>query len=71
MEKAMLSWIATLLLFSVVLTTMPQGIVSIAKQECSYGSKISCNSAQDCPTCKSPYVATCMDPDHICGCCIK
>ncbi|KAK9093894.1 hypothetical protein Scep_025363 [Stephania cephalantha] len=70
MEKTVLSCTATLLVFSLVLATMPEGIVSFASQECTYGSKVPCKHAQDCLTCKSPYITKCMEPDHICGCCI-
>ncbi|KAK9093895.1 hypothetical protein Scep_025364 [Stephania cephalantha] len=70
MEKTMLSCIASLLIFSLVLSTMPQGTVSIGAQQCIIAAQLPCNVAQDCPNCNSPYVNTCMEPEHMCGCCI-
>ncbi|KAK9093892.1 hypothetical protein Scep_025361 [Stephania cephalantha] len=51
MGKPMLSCMVTLLIFSLVLSSMPQGIVS--QPSCIWVGK-KCNSTQDCPDCNPP-----------------
>ncbi|KAK9145693.1 hypothetical protein Sjap_005596 [Stephania japonica] len=68
MGKPMLSGMVTLLIFSLVLSSMPQGIVS--QPSCIWLGK-SCNSTEDCPDCNPPgqYSRFCNVAIHMCGCC--
>ncbi|KAK9093898.1 hypothetical protein Scep_025367 [Stephania cephalantha] len=45
----MLSFKAALLIFSVALSTMPHGIVSIQTGQCIYAIPLPCDTDQDCP----------------------
>ncbi|KAK9093912.1 hypothetical protein Scep_025381 [Stephania cephalantha] len=69
MEKTKLSCIATLLLFSILLSTMPQGTVSIV---CTKPSDIPCKTTKDCPPCNEKagfkeFKAICIN--NWCTCC--
>ncbi|KAK9093889.1 hypothetical protein Scep_025358 [Stephania cephalantha] len=70
MEKTMFSCITTFLVFSLVLSTMPQGIIS--KEICIVSGK-SCKVVADCPNCSDQgfpnYTASCLESNHMCGCC--
>ncbi|KAK9145695.1 hypothetical protein Sjap_005598 [Stephania japonica] len=71
MNRAMLSFVATVLMFSLVLSSMPQGIVS---ESCIWWIGLNCNTPRDCTdNCSgqgntSTHVA-CNSDTHNCGCC--